>query len=72
MSDLVCMVCGHEIVKEPFKYDDDLSGFVHVKCKPVCDGECQNWVPVKNKSKHKRVVQTLKKPMDLIKKVGEK
>ena len=72
MSDLVCMVCGHEIVREPFKYDDDLGGFVHVKCKPVCDSECQEWTAIKKTPKHKRVIHTIKKPVDLIKKIGEK
>ena len=72
MSTIICAVCKHEILGEAFKFDDDLGGFVHTRCKPVCSSECQNWTPIKKLPKRKRVIQTFKKPVELIKKIGEK
>lgn len=72
-----CVVCDKEILGEAFRFDEDLGGFVHLKCKPLSDTKYQEWEPVekpviKKSVKHKRTVQTLKKPMNLLKKIGGK
>ena len=72
MSAIICIVCKHEILGEAFRFDEDLGGFVHIRCKPVCNSEYPEWTPVKKIPKHKRVIQTFKKPVDIIKKIGEK
>lgn len=46
MTDIICMVCKREILAESFRFDNELGGFVHVKCKPCSTIEFEDEAPL--------------------------